>query len=179
MTEAAPPPAAESDLLALLDRIGVAYARHAHPPLFTVDQSREYEHLMPGLHTKNLFLKEKKGGFWLISCRQDRLVRVRDAVRAAGGKNPSFGKEPDMLRLLGVRPGAVTPFGVLNDRAHEVRVILDAGMMRADLVNFHPLHNEATLGLAPAGLSAFLEATGHAPALVEFPETLPDAPPDA
>lgn len=177
MTETAPSPAlppvpgaaTEAELLALLDRLSVAYTRHAHPPLFTVEQSREFEHLMPGLHTKNLFLKEKKGGFWLISCRADRVVRVRDAVRAAGGRNPSFGKEEDMTRLLGVRPGAVTPFGLLNDKAREVRFILDSGLAGAELVNFHPLHNEATLGLHADGLMAFLEETGHPPALVDLP----------
>ena len=177
MTDAAAPPAAapdrapaaESDLLALLDRLSVGYTRHAHPPLFTVEQSRAFEHRMPGLHTKNLFLKEKKGGFWLISCRADRAVRIRDAVRAAGGKNPSFGKEEDMFRLLGVRPGSVTPFGLINDHGREVRFILDRALAGAPLVNFHPLHNEATLGLDGAGLMAFLAETGHAPVLADLP----------
>ncbi|MGG7566911.1 prolyl-tRNA synthetase associated domain-containing protein [Rhodovulum sp. DZ06] len=169
MTDAAlTPPTSEADLLALLDRLGVQYTLHRHKPVFTVEESAEIEHSMPGWHTKNLFLKEKKGGFWLICCEAKRQVKVRDVVRAAGGKNPSFGKPEDLWRLMGLRPGSVCPFGLVNDAAREISLILDAEMMRAEIVNFHPLHNEATVALAPADLLRFLEHTGHAPALVEF-----------
>lgn len=161
-------PALESELLALLDRLGIPYVRHAHEAVFTVAESSAKVDAIPGAHTKNLFLKEKKGGFWLISCRGDRRVKVRDIAREAGGKNPSFGNEEDLMRLIGVRPGSVTPFGLVNDRGREVRLILDAEMMQAEFVNFHPLRNDATLQLRPADLLRFFEATGHAPTLVAF-----------
>lgn len=160
--------AGEADLLALLDRIGVAHRRHAHPPLHTVEESRALRGEMPGGHTKNLFLKERKGGFWLAVCLEDRRISVNDLSRAAGAKRMSFGSAEDLWRVLGVRPGAVTPFSLINDAAGEARLILDRQMLEHDPLNFHPLHNEATLAVSPDGLMRFFAETGHAPLILDF-----------
>lgn len=160
--------ATEADLTAMLTRLGIDAARHAHPALHSVEESRALRGDMPGGHTKNLFLKDKKGAFLLVSCLEDRAIRVKDVARAAGARPPSFAKPEDLWDRLGVRPGSVTPFALINDRDHAVRLVLDQQLMAHDLVNFHPLHNEATLALTPADLLRFLAATGHDPVLVDF-----------
>ena len=160
--------ASERDLLILLDEIGVAYARHAHAPVFTVAAARALRGALPGAHTKNLFLKAKDGALLLAVCLEDRRIRIRDLERAAGLKKASFGS-PDLLRAtLGVEPGSVTPFALINDRAGLVRVALDAQMMRADVLNFHPLRNDATLAVSSDGLRRFLAETGHAAREIDF-----------
>ncbi len=164
----ADPFAAEAALLARLEALGIPYRRHAHPPLRTVEESRELRGAMPGAHCKNLFLKEKKGGFWLAVCEEDRAIRIPDLAKALGAKRFSFGSPEDMGRLLGVRPGAVTSLGLINDVGCELRLALDAQMMAAEVLNVHPLHNEATVAIATADLRRFFETTGHAPVDVDF-----------
>ncbi len=161
-------PASEADLSALLDRIGVAHARHAHAPVFTVEEARALRGALPGAHTKNLFLKAKDGALWLAVCLEDRRIRIRDLERAVGARKMSFGA-PDLLReTLGVEPGSVTPFALINDAQGVVNVALDAQMMACDTLNFHPLRNDATLAVSNRGLERFLEETGHAPLRVDF-----------
>ena len=123
---------------------------------------------MPGGHAKNLFLKERKGGFWLAVCKEDRRFSVNDLSRAARAGRFSFAGAEDLRAALGVRPGAVTPFALINDRARRVWLILDRGLLDRDPLNFHPLHNEATIAVSPAGLARFLEETGHVPLIVDF-----------
>ena len=163
--------AAERGLYNRLDGLGIAHAHHAHPPLHTVDESRALRGDLPGAHVKNMFLKEKKGGLWLVTCLEDRAVRIRALEKAIGAKNVSFAKPEVLWEALGVRPGAVTPFAAMNDPDGAVRVVLDSAILDAPLVNAHPLHNRATTAVAPADLVAFLEATGHAPLVLDF-ETL-------
>ncbi|MFT4794698.1 MAG: Ala-tRNA(Pro) deacylase [Paracoccaceae bacterium] len=160
--------AAEADLMAMLARLGINALRHAHPPLHSVEDSQALRGDLPGAHTKNLFLKDKKGEFLLVSCLEGRAIRVKDVARAAGTKPPSFAKPEDLWNRLGVRPGAVTPFALINDVDQRVRLVLDRQMMAHDVVNFHPLHNEATLALTPADLMRFFAATGHDPLLLDF-----------
>ena len=161
-------PADEAALLARLDALGIGWTRHALPPLFTVEDSRALRGDLPGLHVKNMFLKEKKGGLWLVTCREDRRVRIRDLEREIGAKNTSFGKPELLWEALGVLPGAVTPFAALNDRQGRVRLVLDRAVLETEIVNAHPLHNEATIAVSPEGLVRFLEDTGHAPLTVDF-----------
>jgi len=160
--------AGEADLYALFREHGIAWTHYDHPPFFTVEDSQAQRGEQPGAHCKNMFLKEKKGGLWLVTCLDDRQIRIRDLEKAIGAKSCSFGK-PDLLwDTLGVRPGAVTPFAALNDRAGAVRVVLDAQMMEAEVINAHPLHNEATTAIATADLARFFTLTGHTPTLVDF-----------
>ena len=158
----------EAELYALFREHGIAWRHHEHPPLFTVEESKALRGALPGAHVKNMFMKDKKGGLWLATCLEHRQIRIRDLEREVGAKGLSFGK-PDLLwEALGVRPGAVTPFGLLNDAEGRVRVILDRQMLETDPINAHPLHNEATAAIAAGDLMRFLEITGHEPILVDF-----------
>lgn len=164
-------PATPEDLFAFLDRLGVPHATVAHVPVHTVAESRDLKAGMPGGHSKNLFLKDKRGRLFLVVAEAEAridLKRLHEPLGATG--RLSFGSPELLYERLGVRPGSVTPFGLLNDRAATVAVILDAGLMAHDPVNFHPLHNGATTAVAPDGLIRFLEATGHAPRVMALPE---------
>jgi Ala-tRNA(Pro) deacylase len=166
----------------LLDRLaglGIETETHDHPPLRTVEDSKALRGSLPGGHCKNLFLKDKKGQVWLVVADEDRDIDMKRLRRQIGaGGTLSFGK-PDLLEeLLGVQPGAVTPFGLINDREHRVRVVLDKGMMMHDLLNYHPLTNDRTTAIRSADLLRFIEACGHAPAIVDLeaePEETPTA----
>lgn len=161
-------PAGEAELYALLRAHGIAYTHHAHPPFFTVADSRAHRGEHPGAHCKNMFLREKKGGLWLVTCLEHRQIRIRDLERAIGARGCSFGKAELLWDALGVTPGAVTPFAALNDRERRVRVVLDRQMMQAETLNAHPLHNEATTAVATGDLMRFFALTGHEPLLVDF-----------
>ncbi len=160
--------AGESELYALLDEHGIRYTHHTHPPLFTVEESRALRGELPGGHVKNMFMKDKKGTVWLATCLEDRQIRIRDLEKEIGAKNLSFGKEDLLWEVLGVRAGAVTPLGLINDCERRVRVVLDKALMEYDPLNFHPLHNEATTAIARDGFLTFLAVTGHEPMLVDF-----------
>lgn len=154
------------DLLARLDTLGIAHTTHRHPAVFTVEEARAHCGHLPGCHCKNLFLKDKKGELWLVVARDDAAIDMKTLDRRIGSARLSFGK-PDLLgEVLGVVPGAVTPFALANDTDGRVHVVLDAAMMRAELVNYHPLTNEATTALSPADLLVFIRATGHEPAIL-------------
>ncbi|MEM9781527.1 MAG: prolyl-tRNA synthetase associated domain-containing protein [Pseudomonadota bacterium] len=160
--------AAEAALYARLGALGIAWSHHDHPPLMTVADSQELCGDLPGAHVKNLFLKDKKGQLWLVTCLEHRQFRIRDLERAIGAKGASFGK-PDLLwQVLGVRPGAVTPFAALNAAPDAIRLVLDQGIAAHPAVNAHPLHNRATTAVAWVDLLRFLEALGHVPVLLDF-----------
>lgn len=160
--------AAESRLLALFDRLGIAFALHRHAPIFTVEESVAETAHLPGAHTKNLFLKAKDGALLLASCLGHRRIRIADLEKAVCAKRLSFGSPELLGEVLGVRPGSVTPLALMNDRARRVRLVLDAQMMRMAPLNFHPLHNAATVALSREGFLAFLRETGHAPEEADF-----------
>ncbi len=160
--------AGEAELYTLLEAHGIAYSHHTHPALFTVADSQALRGELPGGHVKNMFMKDKKGAIWLATCLEDRRIRIRDLEKEIGAKGLSFGREELLWEVLGVRPGAVTPFGLINDRAQRVRVALDAQMLARDPLNFHPLHNEATTAISKDGFLNFLALTGHQPVLVDF-----------
>ena len=155
-------PATRADLFALFDRLGIAATTHEHPPVFTVEEARAHCAQLPGCHCKSLFLKDKKGNLWLVVARDDARVDLKALARHLGMGNVSFGKPELLAEVLGVIPGAVTPFGLINDTANRVRVVLDQAMMASTLVNYHPLTNDATTAITPAELARFIEATGHA-----------------
>jgi len=164
---------AEARLTAFLSEIGVSARRFAHPPLFTVEDSRAFRESLPalkvGAHTKNLFLKDKKGALWLAVCLEHRAIRIPDLSKALGAKRFSFGSAELLELVLGVRPGAVSPFALINDiEAPRVKLALDAQMMEADLLNFHPLHNHATLAISNRDMMKFFAACGREPMMVDF-----------
>jgi Ala-tRNA(Pro) deacylase len=156
-------PATPDDLFAFLDQHGIAHKTATHPPLFTVEQSRELRGTIPGAHTKNLFLKDKRDSVFLVVAPEEAAVNLKTLHHKLGAGRFSFGSSNLMQDLLGVAPGAVTPFGVINDTARRVTVVLDAGLMRDAIVNAHPLVNTMTTSLTREDLVKFLEATGHPP----------------
>ena len=157
-------PASPADLFAFLDRHGIAHASINHPPLFTVDESQALRGTIPGGHTKNLFLRDKKGTYFLVVAQEDAAIELKALHRLLGASGRfSFGSADAMRTLLGVEPGSVTPFAALNDTGHEVTVVLDAAMMAHAKLNFHPLVNTMTTGISRDDLLKFLRATGHEP----------------
>jgi Ala-tRNA(Pro) deacylase len=160
-----------ADLFAFLDRLGIAHASVAHPPLFTVEQSRALRGSIPGGHTKNLFLKDKRGALFLVTALEDATIELRSLHRLLGAAGRlSFGSAELLRATLGVEPGAVTPFAAMNDREGRVNVVLDAALMRRDIINCHPLVNTLTTSIARADLLRFLEATGHRPRILAMAE---------
>jgi len=157
-------PATPADLFAFLDRLGIACRTVEHPPLFTVEQSQALRGQIPGGHTKNLFLKDKKGALFLVVAPEDAVIDLKGLHRLleASGRF-SFGSAEQLRAALGVEPGAVSPFGALNDTAHQVEIVLDAGLMACATLNFHPLVNTMTTSIAREDLLKFLAATGHKP----------------
>ena len=163
-----PVPASRADLERFFDAVGVEHRTMDHPAVFRVEEGLEIKAAMPGAHTKNLFLKDKKGQLWLISARQDTVVDLRRLHRTIGSDRLSFGNAELMLETLGVTPGSVTAFGLINDRDRRVRFVLDKALDDAEIVNFHPLANTATTAVSRDGFHAFLKALGIAPMVVDF-----------
>jgi len=163
-------PLSPDDLFAQFAALGIAVATVKHPPLFTVEQSKELRGELPGGHTKNLFLKDKKDRMWLVTAEEDRSIDLKALGTALGANGRvSFGSPDRLMRHLGVEPGAVTPFGLANDTAGQVSFVLDEGLMRHDVLNFHPLTNAATTAIARADFLRFLDAIGHAPRVLALP----------
>ena len=164
-----PEPAYDRDrLLAWMAANGVAQTTHDHPAVFRVEEGLELKAAMPGAHTKNLFLKDRKGRLWLISARQDTVVDLKRAPKTIGSDRLSFGNEALMYETLGVRPGSVTALGLINDLHGRVTFVLDRALWDADIVNFHPLTNTATTALTQADFRRFLTLTGRTPLVVDF-----------
>lgn len=158
----------EADLYALFERHGIRWTHQTHPPLHTVEESKQLRGDLPGAHVKNMFLKDKKAQLWLVTCFEFRKIRIRDLEKQIGAPKASFGKPETLWDALGIRPGAVSPFGLINDPDHQVRVVLDQQMLEADPINAHPLHNEATTALSRTDFRRFFEITGHEPVVVDF-----------
>ena len=155
---------------------GVDQTTHDHPAVFTVDEGHEIKAAMPGAHTKNLFLKDKKGRLWLISAEQKTVIDLKAAPRTIGSDRVSFGNETLMYETLGVRPGSVTALGLINDTRHQVRFVIDRRLWDADIVNFHPLTNTATTALTQAAFRRFLSEIGREPVVIDFGADLSATP---
>lgn len=172
-------PETPEGLLARLDAMGIEARTTHHPPVFTVAESQALRGRLEGGHSKNLFLKPKTGPFLLAVLEEERQVGVNALVRAAGAPRASFGSAEDLMAQLGVAPGSVTPFGMVNARPGAVRVVFDRHLMEDFAwVNFHPLTNTATTTIRPADLLRFLRALGHAPEVLDLDAAAaPAAPP--
>jgi Ala-tRNA(Pro) deacylase len=162
-------PATDLELFALLDSLGIAHVTHAHAPVFTVAEARDLRGSLPGGHTKNLFLKDKKDGLWLVVAREELAVDLKALSQVLGVPRFSFGSAELLMEVLGVPAGSVTPFAAMNDRSTKVRIVLDDGMMALDPLNFHPLRNDRTTAISAPNLLRFLRATGHEPVIVALP----------
>jgi Ala-tRNA(Pro) deacylase len=159
-------PASRADLMARFSSLGIQTETRDHAPAFTVDEARDLRGVIPGGHCKNLFLKDEKGAVWLIVCLEDARIDLKAAPAKIGSKRLTFGKPELLMELLGVEPGSVTPFGLINDTGNRITVILEERMMRENLLNYHPLSNDATTTIKAEDLLAFIRSCGHEPRIV-------------
>jgi Ala-tRNA(Pro) deacylase len=151
-------------LFAALDALGIAHQTVKHPPVFTVEQASRLRGQIPGGHTKNLSLRDKKQALYLVVALEDAKIDLKGLHRLLGASGRfSFGSADLLAEVWGVAPGAVTPFGAINDTEARVTVVLDAAMMEHATLNYHPLVNTMTTSIAREDLVTFLESTGHAP----------------
>lgn len=161
-------PRTRSELFAYLDGLGIAVSTVSHPPLHTVADSQALRGDIPGGHTKNLFLKDKKGSYFLVTVGEEAQVdlkRIHQLIGASG--RVSFGSPEALMDMLGVVPGAVTAFGLVNDEAGRVRFVLDRALLDDEIINAHPLANDATTSIARDDLLRFARSTGHEPLVLK------------
>ncbi|MCP5365297.1 MAG: prolyl-tRNA synthetase associated domain-containing protein [Hyphomicrobiales bacterium] len=165
--------ATEVELFAKLAELGIETTTVRHPPVFTVNEAKTHRGVLPGGHTKNLFLKDKKDGLWLVVALEDRKIDLKWLQRELGAGRLSFGSAALLREVLGVEPGSVTPFSLINDGTGRVQAVLDQSMLEAEVVYYHPLVNSATTAIAPNDLLRFLDACGHPPRIMRFSEPVP------
>ncbi len=145
----------------LLEQIGIEFTNHEHPAVYTVEEADRHHEGINGAHSKNLFFKDRKKNLVLVVTLSDKPIKIKDVGNKIGAKGLSFGKPELLAEVLGVIPGAVTPFAVINDTEKRVRVILDKEMMDHALLNFHPIVNTATTTISSRDLIKFLEYCGQ------------------
>lgn len=162
-------PDAHARLFRQLESLGIATRTHEHPPVFTTEEARVHTAHLPGAHVKNLFLKDKKDRLWLVVCLEDRALDLKALARTLGAASRlSFGR-PELLRaILGVEPGSVTPFALINDPGASVELVLDAALIEHALVNVHPLRNTATTAITSHDLLRFIASTGRKPRILDL-----------
>jgi Ala-tRNA(Pro) deacylase len=166
MTENAPK--TREDLFDFLDGLGIKHSTKDHAPVFTVAESVSLRDAIPGGHTKNLFVKDKKDNFFLLTVEEHAAVDLKTVHTLIGAASKvSFGKPEKLMEYLGVIPGAVTAFGAINDTGNNVTFVLDTELMGDDIINCHPLSNDATTSIGRDDLIRFMEATGHKPLVLK------------
>lgn len=161
-------PTTPDALFGTLAALGIETETVRHDPVFSVEESRELRGRIPGAHCKSLFFKDKKGALFLLVTLEDRRLDLKALGDLMGAARLSFASPERLMRHLGVVPGAVTPFALINDPAHEVKVVLDAEMMRSDLLNYHPLRNDMTTTIGSDDLLRFIAHCGHAPVILDL-----------
>ncbi|MBB3563696.1 Ala-tRNA(Pro) deacylase [Rhizobium sp. BK512] len=161
-------PRTRQDLLAFLDGLGIVHTTKDHAPVFTVAESVALRDEIPGGHTKNLFVKDKKDRYFLLTVEENAVVDLKQVHTLIGASGRlSFGRAEKLMEYLGVIPGAVTALGAINDTGNNVTFVLDADLMHDEIINCHPLSNDATTSIAGADLIRFMEATGHKPLVLK------------
>ena len=166
-------PCTPDRLFARLDALGIAHRTYTHPPVFTVAEAVALRGQLPGGHCKSLFLKDKKAGLWLVVALEERRIDLKRLADALAAPRFSFGSAALLYEVLGVRPGSVTPFAVVNDTTQRVTIVLDRAMLDHDPLNYHPLENDRTTAIAPADLLRFIAACGHRPLVVDLDSVTP------
>lgn len=167
-------PPVETPLFKFLDTLGITHTTYRHPPVFTVEEAqKERAHMPPGGHSKNLFIRNKRKNFALVVAAEDRKIDLKSLGDTIGLGRPSFASAEHLQNYLGVQPGSVTPFALINanknkpgnnsDATPELTLALDKTLMANDILYFHPLHNGATTGITPASLLRFVSAVGYDP----------------
>lgn len=175
-TRTMPGMATPDDLFVRLDALGIETETHAHRPVYTVAESRNLRGALPGIHCKTLFLKDKKSILWLCVVEESRRMDIRALSDLLGSARLSFARPERVNAHLGVEPGAVTPFALINDTDAGIRVVLDAEIIAAEIANFHPLVNDRTTAIRSGDLIRFIEGCGHRPIIVDLgPATVTSA----
>ena len=157
-----------TELMKRLKALGISTTTVEHPAVFTVHEAKRLRGELSGGHSKNLFLKDKKGQLWLLVALEDREINFKALRTSIGSAQLSFAKPELLMEVLGLRPGSVTPFGVINDTSGRVNVVLDKALMTHTVLNFHPMINTATTRITPDDLRSFLIYTGHYPLVADL-----------
>ena len=161
-------PKTDKDLFQFLDGLGITHTTKEHAPVFTVAESVALRDEIPGGHTKNLFVKDKKDNYFLMTVEEHATVDLKTIHSVIGAASRvSFGRPEKLMEYLGVIPGAVTAFGIINDAGKSVKIIVDEALMQFDTINCHPLRNDATTSIGSKDLLRFIEATGHEPLVLK------------
>lgn len=168
-------PATPTQLFARLAELDIQCTTTSHPAVFTVEEAKKYRGKILGLHMKNLFLRNKKGQMWLVVCLEDQRVDLKALGRTIGAGNLSFGSPERLMTYLGLTPGSVSPFGVINDTESRVRMIVDQDILDQGPLNFHPLVNTMTTTIKAGDFMRFLEAMHHPPVALDFTQFIPAA----
>ena len=163
-----PQPATPAMLFDRLDRLAIAHKTISHPAVYTVEEAQAVRDDFPGGHSKNLFLRNKKGQMWLITCEESLVIDLKALAIKLGAGRFSFASTDRLMRYLGVIPGAVTPFAVLNDGQKAVHMVLDRQLLEHDVLNFHPLDNTQTTAISPNDLIRFLNDCNHPPQIIDL-----------
>lgn len=169
-----PLPTTPEQLFKTLDLLDIAYKKHHHTPVFTVEESAHLDEEIPGLHCRNLFIRDNKKKMFLVVAANETKIDIKKLQTVLECGRLSFGSTERLWQHLGIRPGSVCPFTVINDKEHQVQIILDSQMMKAPLVNYHPLDNAMTIGLSPDDLMKFFAHTGHNAAIVDLTPAAPN-----
>ena len=160
-------PASADELFARLDALGIVTTTIHHPPVHTVEEAKRLRGPITGGHCKNLFLRDKKGRMWLVVMLEDATTDLKQLGGLIGARHLSFCGERRLGEFLGVAPGSVTPFALINDRDNHVVPVLDEAMLRVAPLNFHPLRNDMTTAIQPTDLLGFIASCGHAPMVLD------------
>lgn len=170
-------PATPADVFSKLDALGITHTTISHPPMRTVDDAQALRGSLTGGHSKNLFLKNKKGKLWLLVAEEEATVNLKAFGKAVGAGSISFGKPELLMETLGVIPGAVSPFTLINAAPGSITPVFDTGLLAHDPLNFHPLDNTMTTTIAKTDLLRFVEALGHSPVIIDVNALAPPLPP--
>lgn len=163
-----PLPTSPDDLFKTLQAIDIKYEVYHHDPIFTVEEGVHLKENIAGIHCRNLFLRDKKKRMYLVVAANETKIDLKKLPALIESGRLSFGSADHLWQHLGIRPGSVCPFCLINDKDHQVKVILDKYMMAGDVVNYHPLDNAMTISLSPDDLLKFLGHTGHEPDIIDF-----------
>jgi Ala-tRNA(Pro) deacylase len=161
----------QAELLRRLDELGIAHRTFEHIAVSTVEEAERHTGHLPGGHCKNLFLKDRKAGLWLLVCLNRRRIDINRLAKVLGCARLSFGRPELLEEVLGVAPGAVTPFALINDQGSRVQPLLDRAMLDHEQLNYHPLTNAATTTIAAADLPRFVAACGHDARILDLDDT--------
>lgn len=156
----------DEDLMRKISDLSIDTVMLSHQPLMTVEDQNAQKHLSHGAHSKNLFLKDKSNKFWMITALDDTSINLKNAAQQLGAGKFTFGKPAEMLDLLGITPGSVSPFALINDTANQVTFVLEKRMLEYTHQNFHPLRNDRTVRIATDDFIAFLNHIDHEPILL-------------